>query len=90
MKVDSGDESLDVAEAVGSLADGADFVVEPLRRGVGDSHLKVGEDSIEVLLHAFGGGDHGRQTAMGGPEVPAFEEALRVGGRLRPRCLVTS
>lgn len=78
MKVDCVDETLAVAEAECLPLHGFDFVVDALGDVVGHPMSEVGDDALEVLLHALGRGDDGLEARVGGPAVPLIEELAGV------------
>src|SRR5262249_34391088 len=68
-------EVLGVAEAAGGLLHPLDDRVDALEAGVGDAVAQVGEQVRQAALDELGDGRHGLKWGVGGPPVPAGEEA---------------
>ena len=74
MEIDGDLEMVRVAIATGPLLDGGDLRVQTFSNSVGDAMLKVGQHIGQMSGNQLGGLDHGRQAAVGRPEIPALPE----------------
>lgn len=76
MEIDGDLEVVTVTKPAGTFLNGGDLGIQPPRHGVGDAMLEIGQHIRQVSGNQLGHIDHGRQTAVRGPEIPALPEAL--------------
>jgi len=76
MEVDGDLEVLGIAVAAGALLHGRDLRVQALGDRIADAVAEVGQHVGQVPGNGLGRVDHGRQAAVGGPEVPALPRTV--------------
>ncbi len=76
MEIDGDLEVIAITEPAGTFLNGGDLGIQSFCHGVGDAMLEIGQHVGQVSSNQLGDLDHGRQTAVRGPEIPVSPEAL--------------
>src|SRR5881409_3448958 len=77
---DSGDVGVDLAEAVGVMADDLDLVVHALEGAVGDAQLGPAQDAVEMFPDQTSEAPERIEAAVAGPPEPLLEIRSRPAG----------
>src|SRR5713226_2709511 len=70
---DGGDVGIDLAEAIGSMADDLDLVVHALEGAVGDAQLGPAQDAVEMFPDQTSEAPERIESAVAGPPQPLLQ-----------------